>query len=213
VLVAWEIGESTYEPLDLIASDDPITCAEYALKHNLLDEPGWKHFRHYTRNRNTLGHIVNQTKVSSSRLVFGVFVPRTKKQAVELTLKNNTKKWQVADKTEMHQLPDYHCKGVVIDIPACEQCSYLFGGESAFDYTPEIEISFSDYTPAIEICFEKSKYHLSNGDRNVKQHIVTHNIIAWKARTMKEDLVNFETRFKHCLFLDDKDSVPEDWKR
>jgi hypothetical protein len=30
---------------------------------------------------------------------------------------------------------------------------------------------------------------------------------------MKEDLMNFETRFKHCLFLEDKDSVPEDWKR
>jgi hypothetical protein len=40
VLVAWETVESTYEPLDLIASDDPITCAEYALKHNLLDVPG-----------------------------------------------------------------------------------------------------------------------------------------------------------------------------
>jgi hypothetical protein len=30
---------------------------------------------------------------------------------------------------------------------------------------------------------------------------------------MKEDLMNFEKRFKHRLFLEDKDSVPEDWKR
>jgi hypothetical protein len=66
-LVEWETGESTYEPLDLIASDDPITCAEYALKHNLLDETGWKQFRHYTRNKNKLDRIVNQTKVSSYR--------------------------------------------------------------------------------------------------------------------------------------------------
>jgi hypothetical protein len=51
MLIAWETRESTYEPLNLIASDDPITCAEYALKHNLLDEPGWKRFRHYTRNK------------------------------------------------------------------------------------------------------------------------------------------------------------------
>jgi hypothetical protein len=51
VLVAWETGESTYEPFNLIASDDPVTCAEYALKHNLLDEPRWKRFRHYTRNK------------------------------------------------------------------------------------------------------------------------------------------------------------------
>jgi hypothetical protein len=128
-------------------------------------------------------------------------------------MKNNTKKWQDADKTEMHQILDYHCKGVVIDIAACEQYYSLFGGESAFDYTLEIEISFSDYTPEIKICFEKSSFHLSNGDPNVEQHIVTHNLIAWNERTMKEDLVNFETRFKHRLLLEDKDSVPEDWKQ
>jgi Reverse transcriptase (RNA-dependent DNA polymerase) len=102
----------------------------------------------------------------------------------------------------MLQLLECHCKGVVIDIPACEKCSSLFGGESAFDYTPESEI-----------CFERSSFNLSNGDPNVEQHIVTHNLRAWNARTMKKDLVNFETRFKHRLFLEDDDSVPEDWKR
>jgi hypothetical protein len=30
---------------------------------------------------------------------------------------------------------------------------------------------------------------------------------------MKEDLVSFETQFKRCLFLEDEDPVPEDWKR
>jgi hypothetical protein len=65
VLVAWETGESIFEPLDLIASDDLITCADYAFKHNLLGELGWNRFRHYTRNKNKLGRIVNQTKVRS----------------------------------------------------------------------------------------------------------------------------------------------------
>jgi hypothetical protein len=101
----------------------------------------------------------------------------------------------------MHQLLEYHCKGVVIDLPACEQCYSLFGGESAFDYTTEIEIYFP-----------KSSFHLLNGDPNVEQCIVTHNLIAWNARTKKEDLVNFETRFKRRLFLEDKDPVFEDWK-
>jgi hypothetical protein len=52
-----------------------------------------------------------------------------------------------------------------------------------------------------------------NGDPNVQQQIVTHNLIAWNVRTMREDLVNFETRFKHCLFLEEEDPVPEDWNR
>jgi hypothetical protein len=99
----------------------------------------------------------------------------------------------------MHQLLRYHCKNVVKDLPACEQCSSLFGGDSAFGYTLEIEI-----------CFEKSSFHLSNDDPNVEQHIVTHNVIACNTITMKEDLVNFETRFKHRLFLEDEDPIPED---
>jgi hypothetical protein len=196
-----ETGESTYEPLDFITS-----------------EPGWKCFCDYTRSKNKLGCIVNQNKVSSYRREpfwkFSVLVLRTHKPAMELDMKHTNKKWQDADETEMHQLLEYHCKGVLIDLPACEQCSSLFGGESSFDYTPESEICFAlDYTPDSEICFEKSKFHLSNGDPNVEQHIFTHNLIAWNVRTMKENLVNFETRFKHRLFLEDKDSVPDDWKR
>jgi hypothetical protein len=74
VFVTWETGESTYEPLNLIASD-----------------PRWKRFCHYTRNQNKLGHIVNQTKASKYRRepfwMFGVLVPRTHKQAMELAIK------------------------------------------------------------------------------------------------------------------------------
>ena len=39
VMVEWETGEITEEPLSIIAQDDPITCAAYAKKHNLLHLP------------------------------------------------------------------------------------------------------------------------------------------------------------------------------
>ena len=45
VMVEWESGEVTYEPLTLISKDDPITCAVYAKKHDLLDTTGWKHLK------------------------------------------------------------------------------------------------------------------------------------------------------------------------
>jgi hypothetical protein len=45
VLIEWETGETTYEPLDLIAKDDPITCANYAKQYNLLNTAGWKQFK------------------------------------------------------------------------------------------------------------------------------------------------------------------------
>jgi hypothetical protein len=103
---------------------------------------------------------------------------------MELDMKNNSKKWQDAEETEMHQLLKYHCTGVAIDLPACEQCYSLFGGES---------------TPL------RSKFILKN--------LVTHNLIAWNARTIKEDSVNFETWFKRRLVHEGKDPVPEDWQR
>jgi hypothetical protein len=42
VLIEWENGEITTEPLAIIAADDPITCAIYARDHSLLELDGWK---------------------------------------------------------------------------------------------------------------------------------------------------------------------------
>ena len=34
--VEWETGEITFEPLSIIAADDPVTCAAYAKENDLL---------------------------------------------------------------------------------------------------------------------------------------------------------------------------------
>jgi hypothetical protein len=39
VLVKWEDGSETYEPLYIIIEDDPVSATNYALKNNLLDTP------------------------------------------------------------------------------------------------------------------------------------------------------------------------------
>ena len=39
VMIEWENGEITSEPLSMIATDDPVTCAIYARENNLLDKP------------------------------------------------------------------------------------------------------------------------------------------------------------------------------
>ena len=53
VMVEWESGEVTYEPLTLISKDYPITCAVYAKKHDLLDTTGWKHLKRYAKTSET----------------------------------------------------------------------------------------------------------------------------------------------------------------
>ena len=45
VMVEWENGEITTEPLSIIAADDPVTCAIYARDHSLLHLEGWKRFK------------------------------------------------------------------------------------------------------------------------------------------------------------------------
>ena len=111
VLVEWESGESTYEPLDLIASDDPVTCAEYVLMNNLLDQTGWKRFRRFEKNEKQMQRMINQAKLRSYRQdpfwKFGVMVPRTHSHAIEIDEKNGNTKWQDAEATDMQHLLEY----------------------------------------------------------------------------------------------------------
>jgi hypothetical protein len=81
VLVEWETGETTYEPLDLIASDDPATYAQYAKQHGLLDTEGCKRFRRITSDLPKVERLIKQAKTSTYKhepfWKFGYLVPQT----------------------------------------------------------------------------------------------------------------------------------------
>jgi hypothetical protein len=112
VLVEWETGETTYEPLDMIASDDPVTCAQYARENNLLDTARWKRFRGIAHNEKKLKRMINQSKLTSYRgdpfWKFGVLVPCNHAQVVELDKANGNTKWQDAEAIEMNQILEYN---------------------------------------------------------------------------------------------------------
>ena len=42
VLVTWDDGMQTWEPLNMMAKQDPVMLARYAHDHDLLNKPGWK---------------------------------------------------------------------------------------------------------------------------------------------------------------------------
>ena len=54
VIVECETGETSYEPWNLIATDDPITCAAYAKRNWVLDHPGWKFLKWYAKTSKRL---------------------------------------------------------------------------------------------------------------------------------------------------------------
>jgi hypothetical protein len=44
VIIEWDSGEITNEPLTIIVADDHVSCAIYAREHDLLNKSGWKRF-------------------------------------------------------------------------------------------------------------------------------------------------------------------------
>ena len=49
VLVDWETGEKTYEPLSVLPVDDPITYASYIKGNGISHPDGWKRFKNLAR--------------------------------------------------------------------------------------------------------------------------------------------------------------------
>ena len=58
VQVEWETGEITFEPLPIIAADDPVTCAAYAKENDLLALEGWHRFRNLAKKDKGLARAI-----------------------------------------------------------------------------------------------------------------------------------------------------------
>ena len=68
VMVKWETGEITGDPLSvIIAADDPVTCAEYAKKDDLLHVNGWKRLKHIAKDQKQQTRAINQSKIRQVR--------------------------------------------------------------------------------------------------------------------------------------------------
>jgi hypothetical protein len=111
VTVEWESGETTSEPLNLIATDDPVSCAIYARDHNLLHVDGWKRFKGIAKWQRNLFQRANQAKLrtsySSPKFKYGYKLPKDYKHAVQLDHHNGNTKWQDVVALEMDQLNEY----------------------------------------------------------------------------------------------------------
>jgi hypothetical protein len=85
IMIEWENGEITSEPLTVIAADDPVTCAIYAKEKGLLNEPGWKRFKGIAKWQKKFTCMVNQAKLQSYSMApkykYGFEVPRDYKHA------------------------------------------------------------------------------------------------------------------------------------
>jgi hypothetical protein len=111
VLVAWEDGTETWQPLTLMAKSDPVILAVYAKEHDLLDQPGWKCFRKIARRAKVLKRMVNASKrkqnYNAIHYKFGVRIPQNIKEAKMLDKQNGNTYWQDAIDLELAQIKEY----------------------------------------------------------------------------------------------------------
>ena len=60
----WETEEITFEPLSVIAADDPVICAAYAKQCDLLALEGWCWFSSLAKKDEFLTRAIKQSKIS-----------------------------------------------------------------------------------------------------------------------------------------------------
>ena len=110
VLIEWDDGSQTYEPLDTMIKDDPITLAIYAQENNLLKTPSWKRLKRIINRNPTIQRMVNKTKTRSStpNYQFGIQIPRNVKEAYALDERNGNTKWQDAMNAEIISLKEFN---------------------------------------------------------------------------------------------------------
>ena len=86
VKVLWDTGDVTWEPMKVLKEDDKITLASYARERGLLDEPGWKWARRFTKNPKKFIRMAkifaSQTRNHGTKYKYGIKVPKDYKEAV-----------------------------------------------------------------------------------------------------------------------------------
>ena len=94
LLIEWETGEHTWEPLSNIIASDPYKCAVYAKEHDLLNTPGWKLLKRHARTARRLIRTLKKSKYrqakASRKYKHGWEVPRDYAHALQLDIQNAT---------------------------------------------------------------------------------------------------------------------------
>ena len=96
ILGEWKIGEKTFEPLSVLAADDPVTCATYAKEKDLLHVDGWKRFRNLAKRDKILTRAVKQSNIRQAK----------RSNNLAFDKENNNTKWVDATRDEMDYIKE-----------------------------------------------------------------------------------------------------------
>jgi hypothetical protein len=103
--VKWKDGSYDWLPLSQLKESNPVQVAEYACAHSIHREPAFNWWvQKILRKRDRLINKVSTRRMRKGSMKFGVEVPRTVKEALELDRKNGNTFWADAIKKELESI-------------------------------------------------------------------------------------------------------------
>ena len=63
LMVEWENGDISEEPLNWMIKENPIPVAQYAIEADMLDTPGWKQLKRLAKREKLLTRLIKQAKL------------------------------------------------------------------------------------------------------------------------------------------------------
>jgi hypothetical protein len=125
-----ESGPETFEPLSVMAKEDPNTCAKYAKCNDLLEKPVWKSLQYMTVK---FAWMCKYAKMHTQRrgptFKFDILLPTDQNHALRINKDNDDHLWEFSIVTEMDQIDEYdtfHNMGRGIKPPCDHQRSFKF---------------------------------------------------------------------------------------
>ena len=110
LLILWDTGESTWEPLSAMRQQDPITVVEYVYEHNLQDKLGWRWAKKYRRGITKYVNAVLRANSATKKrptYKFGIRVPDNVAHALQLDKENGNTYWRDAINKELTETDQY----------------------------------------------------------------------------------------------------------
>ena len=99
--VKWKDQSTSWVRLKELKESNPVELAEYAVANNIQSEPAFKWWVTYTlRKREAIISKVN-SRFKKSNIKFGIQIPSTVEEALELDRRNGNDYWEKAIKKEM----------------------------------------------------------------------------------------------------------------
>ena len=134
LLVDWDNGTQSWLPLHAVKQSNPIEVAEYAVSREIQEEPAFIWWvSHVLKKRN---HFISKLKttVKNKQLKYGLKVPKSVKEALQIDKDNNNSFWSEAINKEL--------RNVIVAFQLLEEGEPLPIGSTRIPYHFVFDIKF-----------------------------------------------------------------------